>query len=215
MATPKPIRLPLQPPIFRKEHFATDAGVSYVNQQMMQMAMAINASRGEFGPAVIPSGVDVQGASVTGLGSPSGPTDAVSAGHATTNFGAPSVGPQLDIGGTHTLKGLAYCYQQVQNLSAAVAGAWTSGSNANGYWVKDATGHIHQWGRINTDINAGTLPVTFPVQYTDALSVAIMVSTWSITDRITYVVKGSESATGFTIENNGSSGYAMWTADGY
>jgi hypothetical protein len=34
------------------------------------------------------------------------------------------------------------------------------------------------------------------------------------TDRITFVIDGSVSTTGFTIANNGSGGFAYWIADG-
>jgi hypothetical protein len=92
---------------------------------------------------------------------------------------------------------------------------FTSGNNGNGYWVKDPTGHIHQWGVVTTDINSGTLSVSFPTSFTTAASISVVVSTKSSTDRITYVVDGSVSTSGFTVGNNGSSGYAYWIADGY
>jgi large repetitive protein len=91
----------------------------------------------------------------------------------------------------------------------------TSGSNSNGFWVKDSNGYIRQWGKVATDINGGTLAVTFPTAFTDATKVSVAVSTKSSTDRITYVVDGSLTTTGFTIGNNGSSGYAYWSAEGY
>ncbi len=93
--------------------------------------------------------------------------------------------------------------------------AMTNGSNANGYWVMDPVGHIHQWGEVTTDINGGTLSVTFPIPFTNLASVVPNVSTSSLTDRITYVVDGSTTLTGFTIANNGSGGFAKWEADGY
>lgn len=97
-------------------------------------------------------------------------------------------------------------------------GTWSvpggsSGSNANGYWVKTGT-YLHQWGAVTTDINGGTLAVTFPTAYTNSSSISVVVTTKSSTDRITYVVNGSVTTTGFTIGNNGSGGYAYWQADG-
>lgn len=92
---------------------------------------------------------------------------------------------------------------------------FTSGNSANGYWVKDPTGHIRAWGTVSTDINAGQVSVPFPTPFTNAATVAVTVTTKSSTDRITYVVDGSVTTAGFTIANNGSSGYAYWQADGY
>lgn len=92
---------------------------------------------------------------------------------------------------------------------------WSSGNDANGYWVKDPLGHIHQWGIVGTDINGGSLGVTFPTNFSNSSSISVVVTTKSSTDRITYVVDGSVGTSGFTIANNGSSGYAYWTADGY
>lgn len=120
MPQPAPIRLPLQYTPWRAEQFQSKEGISALNQWQLQVINAINAARGENGPATIPGGVDVQGASITGLAAPTGPTDAVSAGHAAGNYGAPAVAPALDIGGTNTLKGLAYVYGQVQANGPAI-----------------------------------------------------------------------------------------------
>ena len=93
---------------------------------------------------------------------------------------------------------------------------WTSGNNANGYWVEDPVSHIRQWGAVNTDINEGTLGVLFPKAFSDAGSISVTVSTRSGADRITYDGETDVSASGgFTIANNGSAGYAYWQADGY
>ena len=95
------------------------------------------------------------------------------------------------------------------------SGGFTSGNNGNGYWVKDPTGHIRQWGVVTTDINSGTLAVSFPTSFATAASISVCVTTKSSTDRITYVVDGSVTVSGFQVGNNGSSGYAYWQADGY
>lgn len=96
----------------------------------------------------------------------------------------------------------------------AVPSASASGSTSSGYWVKNGS-FIHQWGSVTTDINGGTLAVTFPTAYTNSSSISVVVCTRSSTDRITFVVDGSVTTTGFTIGNNGSSGYAYWIADGF
>jgi len=48
----------------------------------------------------------------------------------------------------------------------AASNGFTSGSNANGYWEKSPTGHIHQWGSVTVNVGASlygtaTLPVAF------------------------------------------------------
>jgi hypothetical protein len=80
--------------------------------------------------------------------------------------------------------------------------------------VQDPTGHIHQWGVVATDINGGTVAVTFPLAFSSGTGVSPVVTTKSATDRITFVVDGSVTASGFTVGNNGSGGYAYWEADG-
>lgn len=72
---------------------------------------------------------------------------------------------------------------------------------------------IVKWGHVTTDINGGTLPVSFDAHFPNNCFVVVPV-TLSTTDRITYVVNGSVTTSGFTIGNNGSSGYAYWVAIG-
>jgi hypothetical protein len=95
----------------------------------------------------------------------------------------------------------------------STGGTFASGSNSNGYWVQDPTGHVHQWGKVTTDINSGTVSVTFPVAFASATGVTVNATTKSSTDRITFVVDGSVTASGFTVGNNGSGGFAYWEAD--
>lgn len=87
---------------------------------------------------------------------------------------------------------------------------------ANGYIKLPAWlgGLVIQWGQVTTDINGGTLGVAFPTTFPNAAFIVLPVTN-SPTDRITYVVNGSLSQSGFTIGNNGSSGYAYWLAIGY
>ena len=58
-------------------------------------------------------------------------------------------------------------------VKQALAASFTSGSNANGRWVKDPTGHIHQWGTISGSIVTGST-ITFPTPFTDASSVSVV-----------------------------------------
>lgn len=117
-AAPRPIQFtPFQASDFRDN-------VDFVNQTLSQFTTTINSLLGQGGPVQFPSGLDMQGAKVTGLAAPSSPSDAISAGHASTQFSAAAQQPQLDIGGDYTLKGLAYAYQQagaVPGLQGSVA----------------------------------------------------------------------------------------------
>ncbi len=204
---------PIQFPVFRKEDFASDDGVSFVNQHFSQIATFLNALTGVSGPTTLPSGVDVQGATVTGLGAPQSESDAISAGHASANYGAQAQQPQLDLGGKHALKGLAAAYQTSQQNAQAISSRLPAQFNGSTNAIT-ISGLTLQWGQVTTDINAGTLPISFPQAFSNAV-LAVLVSTLSTTDRITYVVSGSVTTSGFTIANNGSSGYAYWLALGW
>ena len=111
---------PVQYTPFRKEDFASDSGVAFVNQTLSQLTTTLNSLVGAGGPTILPSGIDVAGGKVTGLAAPSSPSDAISAGHAEANYSAPVLSSQLDLGGGSTLKGLAYCYGQAQSNQSAV-----------------------------------------------------------------------------------------------
>jgi hypothetical protein len=94
---------------------------------------------------------------------------------------------------------------------------FTSGNNANGYWVRDPLGHIRQWGAINTDINNGQLAISFPRAFTNASSLSVVATTRGAAsfDRIIYIINGSVTINGFTVANNGSGGFGYWMAEGY
>jgi hypothetical protein len=127
MPTPKPARSvapnpqPIQFTPFTLDHFKTPEGLAFVNQFFAQIVNQQNRSVGTAGPVVLPAGINVAGSTVTGLGTPTGPTDAVSSGHAEANYGASSTAKALDIGGTNTLKGLASVYQSTQNNAPLIA----------------------------------------------------------------------------------------------
>jgi hypothetical protein len=138
--------MPIQFPVLRKSDFESDSGISVVNQHFAQIATFLNALTGVAGPTTLPSGVDVQGAAVTGLGAPTGPTDAISSGHASASYGAQAQQPQLDLGGRYTLKGLAATYQTSQQNSQAIASAAAgsfnnvTGSRSFGTVFRNTTG---------------------------------------------------------------------------
>ncbi len=110
------------------------------NVFLSQLTGAVQAVQGAGGPSVLPSGINVAGATVSGLGAPQSPSDAISSGHAQSQFSPEVIGPSLDIGGKNALKGLTGLtmqLSQVQNsLAAGITGtavlAKITGGGANG-----------------------------------------------------------------------------------
>ena len=106
------------------------------------------------------------------------------------------------------------------NSNSLINSAWAKLGFAisllpNGYiklpnWM---SGLVIEWGHVTTDIDGGTVGVSFPLTFPNNAFVVIPV-TLSPTDRITYVVNGSLSQSGFTVGNNGSSGFAYYLAIG-
>lgn len=94
---------PIQFTQFTSKDFQ-DESLGYFNNVMQQMANAINAANGATGKTVLPSGIDVQGSTVSGIGEPKTPTDAVSKLHAEANYSASALAPKLEAGGSHSLK---------------------------------------------------------------------------------------------------------------
>lgn len=133
----QPNSLPLQWASLTPEHFKTQEGIDAVNQQMLQIVNAVNRNNGVGGKVTLPHGIDVRGATVSGVGAPQSDSDAISSGHAQSQFSAPVLSPQLDIGGKNTLKGLTGLYLQINQLTAgAISGtvvlAKITGGGSNG-----------------------------------------------------------------------------------
>lgn len=126
---------PLQYTARTPADFTTAEGVHSFNQDLSQIVTTINTLFGTAGPTVLPSGVDVAGARVTGLAEPQHPSDAISSGSAQSQFSAPVLQPQFDIGGKNALKGLAYAYSVIQpgaGVSGVIKLAATSVGGAEG-----------------------------------------------------------------------------------
>lgn len=98
----------------------------------------------------------------------------------------------------------------------AASNGFSSGSNANGNWVQDPTGHIHQWGTAPA-LNDNT-PTTFnfPLAWPNGCTAIVA------NDNSSYASAGNPRTMGckvlstaqFTIEANGSGASAFWMADG-
>lgn len=92
-----------------------------LNVFLQQLVPSVQSLQGVAGPSVLPSGIDVVGQTITGLGAPQGPTDAISSGHADSQYSAASLQPQLDLGGKSALKGLTGIQISVNQLKAGLA----------------------------------------------------------------------------------------------
>lgn len=117
-AAPSGSSLPLQARQFTKEDFENP---ELFNVVFTQMINAVNQILGSGGPSILASGVDVRGSQVTGLGAPSGPTNAISQGHADATYSAAAAQPQLDIGGKYALKGLTAVYGTTTQQGTQIA----------------------------------------------------------------------------------------------
>jgi hypothetical protein len=69
-----------------------------------QLTNLVNNIAGSAGRTMLPAGVDVAGSTVSGIGEPSSPSDAVSKAHAEANYSAAALAPQLEAGQKNSLK---------------------------------------------------------------------------------------------------------------
>lgn len=145
--------LPIQNFQLSKEHFTTDQGVKSVNVLMQQVITAVQALQGTAGPSVLPSGIDVAGAKISGLAAPEHPSDAVSLGHAQDSFSPATQQQQLDIGAPYALKGLTGLYLKFNQAQAA------NPSYDGTVNYIDLFGLLFQWG-VTGNLGAGNTPVT-------------------------------------------------------
>jgi len=207
--SPPPQRpLPLQNFQLKKEDFSTDDGIARINTLFQQHAIAIQALQGSGGRTVLPSGVDVQGSTVSGLAPPSGETDAISSGHAQGQFSAPVLAPKLDIGGPNALKGLTGLtlqFGQLQSQLASTIPAYTGGN------VIKINGSIIQFSLI-VDMDTAVFPMNFPEPFPNACQSLLAFST--LIDRVVYA-PSLPTLTQFTLANNGTGAGAFWVAFGY
>jgi hypothetical protein len=103
---PNPTSLPIQwAPLTSAEVGGNPSVAAALNQRFTQLFNAASASQGAAGKPVIPSGIDVAGATVSSIGEPQSPLDAVSKAHAEANYSAAALAPQLEAGGKNGFKG--------------------------------------------------------------------------------------------------------------
>ena len=95
----------------------------------------------------------------------------------------------------------------------AASNGFTSGSNGNGSWVRDPTGHIHQWGPLSGTVSHNTT-VTFPTPFTAGCSPVVVVSNENA-GAGQCTTASSITTSGFYFGGYGSSDVGQWIADGY
>ncbi len=132
----RPVAPKQQPPPIQRVNFTEDdfkGNIGRLNTVMAQLTGAVQALQGSGGRTAIFSGLDVQGETVSGLGTPKSPTDAVSLAHAQGSYSPEVVGPQLDLGGKNAMPGLSSIYLMItQAGSGTVTLAKLTGGGTNG-----------------------------------------------------------------------------------
>ena len=107
MSTPaNPTSLPIQwAPLTSEECGGNSKMAAAFNQRLTQLFNSASAQTGAAGRPTIPSGIDVAGSTVSSIGEPQSPRDAVSKAHAEANYSAAALAPQLEAGGKNGFKG--------------------------------------------------------------------------------------------------------------
>lgn len=215
--TPASAPLPIQASQIKLEDLQ-QPGVPFLNQLLAQHQNVINYLLGAAGKTILPSGIDVAGATVSGVGAPQSPTDAVSKAHAEANYSAAAIAPQLESGGKFSLK-------TVRNLNSKAQ------SESN-------TTYLNRISNTTPTCNTSTISATAPSggsidititsgfhkfpdgsiitygQFTDTVSVSGAQAITSMT-RVSGLVTATGTFTGLTVgESVNESGASDSTFDG-
>ena len=98
---------------------------------------------------------------------------------------------------------------------------FTSGNNSNGYWTKDPTGKIEQWGKItgSGSVSTGTV-VSFPISFTNAASISVEATSITIFGNgigFISIESGTLTTSQFTVETGAetTTDGLYWRAVGY
>lgn len=222
MSTPAAPRLPVpgQNPVpiqsyqFSKEQLA-DPGV--MNVFFQQVADALNLGNGTLGKVLQPSGIDVRGATISNLGLPESDGDAISSGHAATQYSPAAQRDQLDVGKPYALKGLSTTYGLSIANQQAIAAINKNAANAATVLTPGGTtplaGPIIQGG--DTAAIPTTLAVVFPQAFPNTVPIVVACDDYAGgADSIISVEKASVTKTGFTLHSNNTSSGAWWIAFG-
>lgn len=130
-------------------------GLPLLNSLFAQVFDQISTLNGSKGQTPLPSGINVAGATVSGIGEPQTATDAVSKGHAEQNYSAAALAPQLEAGQKTTLKTYRALNskQQRENYSNFLEGVLNTAPTANSSTV---SADAPSGGSVTVTISAGT-----------------------------------------------------------
>lgn len=134
--TNRPVAPKQQPPPIQRVNFTEEdfkGNISRLNTIMAQLTGAVQALQGSGGRTSLFSGLDVQGETISGVGAPQSPTDAISLAHAEANYSPQATASQFDLGGSQALKGLSNIQLQLQQAAnGTVTLAKITGGGSNG-----------------------------------------------------------------------------------
>lgn len=151
--------------------------------------------------------VTINSTAGTAIDSLTGDVTATGPGAATATLAASGVTPGTYTSLTVDAKGRA-------TAGTNPASGFTSGSGSNGYWVKDPTGHIHQWGFSTAP---GATTIWFPIPFTVLASIIPSGSPLGTTSQPSAEnppLFWNVTLNNMSMNTNSSTG-ASWTADGY
>lgn len=134
--TNRPVAPKQQPPPIQRVNFTEEdfkGNISRLNTIMAQLTGAVQALQGSGGRTSLFSGLDVQGETISGVGAPQSPTDAVSLQHADSSYSPAATASSFDLGGANALKGLSNIQLQLQQAAnGTVTLAKITGGGSNG-----------------------------------------------------------------------------------
>lgn len=194
--------LPIQSLQLKNSDLEQD-GLPTLNNYLTQVQDQINRLSGATGPTELPSGVDVRGATLTGLGQPQSPTDAVSLAHAEDNYSAAALSPKLEASGSSPLKTYRALNSKAQreNYSTFLENCMSTSPTAN---TSTISADPPVGGTVTVTVSAGSHlyvsgnELTY-AQRTDTLSLPTSYSISSISRTGGVVTANFSSAPPFTI----------------
>lgn len=180
-----------------------DPNLGFLNTLLTQMQVQINALSGATGKSPMPSGIDVKGSTVSNIGEPTAPGDAVSKAHAEANYSAAALAPQLDSGSKNSFKGYRSLNskQQRESYSNFLENIMNTTPTAN---TSTLSADPPSGGSVAVTISAGyhVFPSGKTVSYgsrTDTLRLPVTFSISSISRSGNIVTCVTGSATGFLV----------------